>query len=47
VLTAILAGPLLGERFTIMEWIGGAVVVLGIVIVHRSHQASKPIEPGP
>ncbi|HLD94645.1 MAG TPA: DMT family transporter [Anaerolineales bacterium] len=40
VLTAILAGPLLGERFTLVEWLGGAVVVLGIVIVHRSHRRS-------
>jgi drug/metabolite transporter (DMT)-like permease len=47
VLTAIFAGPLLGERFTITEWLGGAVVVLGIVIVHRSHRSSAPIEPGP
>jgi drug/metabolite transporter (DMT)-like permease len=47
VLTAIFAGPLLGERFTLTEWLGGAVVVIGIVIVHRSHHASKPVEPGP
>lgn len=47
VLTAIFAGPLLGEHFTPTEWLGGAVVVLGIVIVHRSHQISRPVEPGP
>lgn len=46
VLTAILAGPLLDERFSLVEWLGVAVVVLGIVIVHRSHQISKPVEPG-
>lgn len=46
VLTAILAGPLLGERFTVTEWLGGAVVVAGILIIHRSHQISKPVEPG-
>lgn len=40
VLTAILAGPLLDERFTLTEWLGGAVVVLGIVIVHRSHRSA-------
>jgi len=44
VLTAILAGPLLGERFTLTEWIGGAVVVLGIVIVHRSRRRVPPVE---
>jgi drug/metabolite transporter (DMT)-like permease len=38
---------LLGEQFTLTEWLGGAVVVLGIIIVHRSHRASKPVEPGP
>jgi drug/metabolite transporter (DMT)-like permease len=47
VLTAIFAGPLLGEQFTLTEWLGGAVVVVGIIIVHRSHRASKPVEPGP
>ena len=39
-LTAILAGPLLGETFSSGEWLGGAAVLLGIIIVHRSrHQA--------
>jgi len=47
VLTAIFARPLLGERFTLTEWLAGAVVVLGIVIVHRSHRSTKPVEPGP
>jgi drug/metabolite transporter (DMT)-like permease len=46
VLTAIFAGPLLGERFTLTEWLGGAVVVAGIILVHRSHRSSKPVEPG-
>jgi drug/metabolite transporter (DMT)-like permease len=46
VLTALFAGPLLGERFTITEWLGGAVVVIGILIIHRSHRITKPVEPG-
>lgn len=41
VLTAILAGPLLGEHFTSTELLGGAAVVLGIVIVHRSRIMKK------
>lgn len=41
VLTAILAGPLLGEQFTTIEWLGGVAVVIGIVIVHRSRQLKR------
>lgn len=41
VLTAILAGPLLGEQFTTIEWLGGVAVVAGIVIVHRSRQIKR------
>lgn len=41
VLTAFLAGPLLGEKFTSGQWLGGAAVVIGIVIVHRSKLMQK------
>ncbi len=36
VLTAILAGPILGERLRRGDLIGGAAVLLGIFIVHRA-----------
>jgi drug/metabolite transporter (DMT)-like permease len=36
VLTAFLAGPLLGEIFSTQQWLGGAAVLLGIIIVYRS-----------
>jgi drug/metabolite transporter (DMT)-like permease len=36
VLTAFLAGPLLGETFSLQQWLGGAAVLLGIIIVYRS-----------
>ncbi len=38
VVTAILGVPLLGEMLTAVQWLGGAVVLLGIWFVHRSHQ---------
>lgn len=41
VLTALLAGPLLGEQFTSIEWLGGVAVVAGIIVVHRSRQAKR------
>lgn len=41
VLTAFLAGPLLGEQFTTIEWLGGAAVVAGIIVVHRSRQVKR------
>ena len=41
VLTAFLAGPLLGEQFTLIEWLGGTAVVVGIIIVHRSRQVKR------
>ena len=47
VLTAILAGPLLGEQFTAIEWLGGVAVVAGIVIVHRSRQVKHLAAPAP
>lgn len=43
VLTAILAGPLLSEQFTAIEWLGGAAVVTGIILVHRSRQLKRPV----
>lgn len=36
--TAILGVPLLGEMLTAAQWLGGAVVLLGIWFVHRSRQ---------
>jgi drug/metabolite transporter (DMT)-like permease len=36
VLTAILAGPLLGERITLWQMLAGLVVLIGILVVHRS-----------
>jgi drug/metabolite transporter (DMT)-like permease len=40
-LTAIIAGPLLNEWLTPFEWVAGAAVLLGIVIVHRSRTARR------
>jgi drug/metabolite transporter (DMT)-like permease len=37
VMTALLAIPLLGETLLPVQWIGGAAVLVGIVLVHRSH----------
>jgi drug/metabolite transporter (DMT)-like permease len=37
VMTALLAIPLLGETLSPVQWIGGAAVLIGIVMVHRSH----------
>ena len=36
VVTALLAGPLLGERVTLLQAIAGATVLTGVYIVHRS-----------
>jgi len=36
VVTALLAIPLLGEHLAPVQWVGGAVVLLGIYLVHRS-----------
>jgi drug/metabolite transporter (DMT)-like permease len=43
VMTALLAIPLLGETLTPVQWIGGAAVLVGIVLVHRSHRPTVPI----
>lgn len=42
VVTALLAVPLLGEPLTPVQWIGGAAVLGGIVLVHRSRRAPVP-----
>ncbi|MCL4258025.1 MAG: DMT family transporter, partial [Anaerolineales bacterium] len=36
ILTAIIAGPILGEWLSRGEWLGALAVLLGVVIVHRS-----------
>jgi drug/metabolite transporter (DMT)-like permease len=38
VVTALLAVPLLHERFTLWQVIGGAAVLAGVYVVHRSRQ---------
>jgi drug/metabolite transporter (DMT)-like permease len=43
VLTAFLAGPLLGETFTLGQWLGGAAVLLGIIVVYRSRIVRKVV----
>ena len=42
VLTGLLAIPLLGERLTIGQIIGGLAVLAGVFIVHRSRQQVDP-----
>jgi drug/metabolite transporter (DMT)-like permease len=46
VMTALLAIPLLGETLTSVQWIGGAAVLFGIVLVHRSHRGTRVGSPG-
>lgn len=41
VITAILAGLLLGENFTIWHFLGGAAVLAGVYIVHRSRRLNS------
>ncbi|KAA3642975.1 MAG: DMT family transporter [Chloroflexi bacterium] len=41
VVAALLAGPLLGERLTPPEIAGGVVVILGVLVIHRSRQQPK------
>jgi drug/metabolite transporter (DMT)-like permease len=45
-LTAILAVPLLGERITLMQVIGGVLVLAGIYVVNRTPHV-PPVEPEP
>ncbi len=40
VLTAILAGPLLGEALSLWQVLGGIAVLVGVYVVHRSRQRS-------
>jgi drug/metabolite transporter (DMT)-like permease len=42
-ITAIIAGPLLGEWLTGGEWLGAVAVLVGIVIVHRSRQPQPQV----
>lgn len=46
VLTAILAGPLLGESLGVNDIFGGATVLLGIFLVHRGKADEQPKEKG-
>jgi drug/metabolite transporter (DMT)-like permease len=39
VVTALLAIPILGEPLSAIQWLGGAAVLLGIYLVHRSPRA--------
>lgn len=43
VLTGILAVPLLGETLTLVQIIGGAVVLLGVYLVHRGRYSSRAV----
>jgi drug/metabolite transporter (DMT)-like permease len=45
VVTTILAVPLLGEIPTVWQGIGGAIALIGIFIVNRSHFRSQPETP--
>jgi drug/metabolite transporter (DMT)-like permease len=45
-LTAILAVPLLGERLSVLQVVGGALVLGGIYVVNRQPH-SPPVEPEP
>jgi drug/metabolite transporter (DMT)-like permease len=45
VVTALLAIPLLNETPTLFQGIGGAIALLGIYIVNRSHQPGLPETP--
>lgn len=36
ILTAIIAGPILGEWLSPGEWLGAVAVLIGVIIVHRS-----------
>jgi drug/metabolite transporter (DMT)-like permease len=44
ILTALLAIPLLGEIPTIWQGIGGAIALVGIYVVNRSHQQGSPAD---
>lgn len=40
--TALLAMPLLGERLTPIQWLGGAAVLTGIYLINRAHRGPAP-----
>jgi drug/metabolite transporter (DMT)-like permease len=40
VVTALLAGPLLGERLSLWQGMGGLAVLLGVYLVHRSRSGA-------
>ncbi len=42
VVTALVAGPLLGETFTPRHLLGGAAVLLGVYTVHRGRETKSP-----
>ncbi len=42
VIVALLAGPLLGERFQVLQLLGGALVLGGMLLVHRSRRVRVP-----
>lgn len=41
VVTAILAGPLLGETLSLWQVLGGLAVLAGVYVVHRSQQTER------
>lgn len=43
-ITAVIAGPLLGEWLSRGEWLGALGVLLGVVIVHRSRVQNTPAQ---
>jgi drug/metabolite transporter (DMT)-like permease len=45
-ITALLAVPLLGERLTVLQILGGALVLAGIYVVNRTPRG-RPAEPEP
>jgi drug/metabolite transporter (DMT)-like permease len=45
VVTAVLAGPLLGERLSVWQVVGGLIVLAGVYVVHRSRQRAPEEDP--
>lgn len=45
VLTALLAVPLLGEAIGAYQWVGGAIVLFGIALVHHAKREAAPRGP--
>lgn len=43
VLTAVLAGPLLGESLRAVDILGGATVLIGILLVHHGRRPRRPL----